>query len=81
MGNFSEQVWGLSNDPHQADKRAEFVVKALPALAAAIKIAGPKLKEMNQQARMQHNYLRAMLTQFKLDLEQGVADKVIRTQK
>jgi hypothetical protein len=65
----------------KSDKRAEFVAKALPALAAAIKVAGPKLKEMNQQARAQHNHLRAMLTQFKLDLEHGVADKVIRTQK
>jgi hypothetical protein len=65
----------------KSDKRAEFVAKALPTLAAAIKMAGPKLKEMNEQARAQHNHLRAMLTQFKLDLEQGVADKVIRTQK
>lgn len=65
----------------KSEKRAELVVKALPALAAAIKVAGPRLKEMNEQARAQHNYLRAMLTQFKLDLEQGISDKVIRTQK
>lgn len=65
----------------KSDKRAEFVAKALPALAAAIKVAGPKLKEMNEQARAQNHYLRAMLTQFKLDLEQGVSDHVIRTQK
>ena len=65
----------------KSDKRAEFVAKALPALAAAIKVAGPKLKEMNEQARAQNHYLRAMLTQFKLDLERGVSDHVIRTQK
>jgi hypothetical protein len=65
----------------KSDKRAEFVARALPALAAAIKVAGPKLKEINQQARDQDNHLRAMLTQFKIDLEQGIADKVIRTQK
>lgn len=65
----------------KADKRAEFVAKALPALAAAIKVAGPKLKEMNEHARSQKHYLRAMLTQFKLDLEQGVAEKVFRAQK
>lgn len=36
---------------------------------------------MNEHARSEHQYLRAMLTQFKIDLEQGVADKVLRTQK
>lgn len=65
----------------KADKRAEFVAKALPMLAAAVKVVGPKLKEMNEQARAQNDHLRAMLTQFKLDLEQGVSDKVLRTQK
>lgn len=63
------------------EKRAVFVAKALPALAAAVKMAGPRLREMNEQARAQHNHLRAMLTQFKLDLEQGRTDKVLRTQK
>ncbi len=65
----------------KTEKRAEFVAKALPALAEAIKVAGPKLKEMNEQARAHNQHLRAMLTQFKLDLEHGVSDKVIRTQK
>lgn len=65
----------------KSNKQAELVAKALPALAAAIKVAGPKLKEMNEHARSEHQYLRAMLTQFKIDLEQGVADKVLRTQK
>lgn len=65
----------------KSNKQAELVTKALPALAAAIKVAGPKLKEMNEHARSEHQYLRAMLTQFKLDLEQGVAEKVLRTQK
>lgn len=62
-------------------KGAEFVARALPVLAQAIKVVGPKLKEMNEEARAQHNHLRAMLTQFKLDLEQGRTDKVLRTQK
>ena len=39
----------------KSDKRAEFVAKALPALAAAIKVAGPKLKEMNEHARVRTN--------------------------
>jgi len=62
-------------------KTAEVAGKALPVLAEAVRVAGPKLKEMNEQARAQHDYLRGTLTQFKLDLEQGVADKVIRTPK
>lgn len=45
----------------KSDKRAEFVAKPLPALAAAIKVAGPKLQAMNEQARAQNHYLRAML--------------------
>ncbi|GGB18801.1 ATP-binding protein [Flexivirga endophytica] len=55
--------------------------KGLPILVEAVKLAGPKLKELNEQARAQHDYLRATLTQFKLDLEQAEADKVLRTSK
>lgn len=55
--------------------------KALPLLVFAVEVAGPKLKEMNTQARAQEDYLKATLTQFKLDLEQGVVDKVIRNPK
>ena len=54
---------------------------ALPILTEAVKLVGPKLKEMNEQARSQHDYLRATLTQFRLDLERGVNDKVIRNPK
>lgn len=59
----------------------EFASKALPFVADAVKLAGPKLREMNEQARAQHDYLRATLTQMKLDLERGVSEKVIRTPK
>lgn len=55
--------------------------KALPILATAAQLAGPKLKEMHEQARAQNDFLRATLTQFKRDLEQGVGDKVIRNPK
>lgn len=65
----------------KTNKQAALVAKALPALAAAIKVAGPKLKEMNELARAQNQHLRAMLTQFKIDLDEAVEDKVIRTQK
>ncbi|SFA50165.1 hypothetical protein SAMN05444374_1064 [Rhodococcoides kroppenstedtii] len=57
------------------------VDKALPILTTAAQLAGPKLKEMHEQARAQNDYLRATLTQFKSDLEQGVDDKVIRNPK
>ena len=65
----------------KTNKQAALVAKALPALAAAIKVAGPKLKEMNELARAQNHHLRAMLTQFKIDLDQAVDDRVLRTQK
>ncbi|OZC50784.1 ATP/GTP-binding protein [Rhodococcus sp. 06-621-2] len=65
----------------RAGKAGKFATMALPILAEAVKLVGPKLREMNEQARAQHDYLRATLTQFKLDLEQGVHDKVIRNPK
>ncbi|KIQ20423.1 hypothetical protein [Rhodococcus sp. MEB064] len=61
--------------------KGKIAAAALPFLADAARLVGPKLKEMNAQARMQRDYLRAALTQFKLDLEQGVDDKVIRNPK
>ena len=39
--------------------------------------AGPKLKELNVQARANLDYLTATLTQFKLDLDQGVKDRLL----
>lgn len=64
------------------DAQAAFVAKTLPAaLVAAIKTIAPKIKEMNEDARAKHLYLRAMLTQFKIDLDQAVTDNVLRKQK
>lgn len=64
------------------NQKAEFLAKTLPAaLAAAITIIGPKLKQMNEDARAKHQYLRAMLTQFKIDLDQAVTENVLRKQK
>lgn len=54
---------------------------ALPILTEAVRLTGPRLREINEQARTQHDYLRAALTQFKRDLEDGVTTKVIRTPK
>lgn len=65
----------------KAGTAGKVAAMALPILAEAVKLVGPKLEEMNKQARAKHDYLRATLTQFKLDLEQGVDDKVIRNPK
>ncbi|TQM61725.1 TRAFAC clade GTPase domain-containing protein [Humibacillus xanthopallidus] len=50
---------------------------ALPALIASAKMGGMQLKQMNAQARENHDYLTATLTQFKLDLDQGALDKLL----
>ncbi|MEX2375005.1 MAG: ATP/GTP-binding protein, partial [Dehalococcoidia bacterium] len=50
---------------------------AIPALITAAKMAGPQVRQINAQARQDHDYLTATLTQFKLDLEQGVADGLL----
>lgn len=55
---------------------------AIPALIAASKVGGEQLRQMNAKAREDHDYLTATLTQFKLDLDRGVADKLlIRSRK
>ena len=46
--------------------------KAAPSLALAAELAGDQLKKVNEEARAQHDYLTATLTQFKLDLDDGV---------
>lgn len=50
---------------------------ALPVLIAAAKMAGSQAREINAQARKDRDFLTATLTQFKLDLEQGVKDKLL----
>lgn len=65
----------------KGNKGAQVATAVLPYLAAAVQTAGPKLRELNEQARAQQDHLRATLTQFKLDLELGIADKTLRTRK
>lgn len=48
----------------------------LPALIAAVKMGESQLREINAAAREKHDYLTAMLTQFKLDLDKAVADRL-----
>lgn len=50
---------------------------AIPVLTAAAKLAGPQLRQMNAKAREDRDYLVATLTQFKLDLDQGVKDRLL----
>jgi hypothetical protein len=50
---------------------------AIPAAIAAVKMAKPKLRQINEQARQKHDYLTATLTQFKLDLDQGETDRLL----
>lgn len=50
---------------------------AIPVLIAAAKMTESKLKQINAQARDEHDYLTATLTQLKLDLDHGVTDKLL----
>jgi hypothetical protein len=50
---------------------------AIPALIAAAKTTESQLRQINAQARKDHDYLTATLTQFKLDLDQGVTDRLL----
>lgn len=60
----------------KTNKAAGVFIQLTPILAAAVAAAGPKLKEINAEAQAKHDHLRAMLTQFKLDLEKSVTDNV-----
>ena len=53
----------------------------VPLLAEAVRLTGPKLKEMNEQAHARGDRLRETLTKMRMDLEKGISDKVIRTPK
>jgi hypothetical protein len=43
-----------------------------PVLIVAVKKSGPQIREINKLAREKHEYLTATLTQFRLDLDEGV---------
>ncbi|WP_156252430.1 TRAFAC clade GTPase domain-containing protein [Pseudactinotalea terrae] len=45
---------------------------ALPAVTALIEAGKPKLEELHRQAIAKHDFLTAILTQFRLDLEDGI---------
>jgi hypothetical protein len=50
---------------------------ARPALAALLKLSETQIRNINAEARANRDYLRATLTQFKLDLDQGVRDNLL----
>jgi hypothetical protein len=50
---------------------------AYPALIAFVKMSVPQIRKINEQARENHDYLTATLTQFRLDLDQGEADGLL----
>ena len=56
-------------------KIGQFASKAvLPVLAAAAKATSDQLRQVNAEARERKDYLTATLTQFKMDIDQGVSD-------
>lgn len=72
------QLFGIDKALARLPKVGPFASKAvLPVLAAAAKATGDHLRHVNAQAREQRDYLTATLTQFKMDLDQGVADKLL----
>ena len=50
---------------------------AYPALIEAVKLSEEQIRKINEQARENHDYLTATLTQFRLDLDQGEADGLL----
>ena len=71
------KTFGVDKVVAKVPKVGKYSKLVLPALAAAAKLAGSQLKDLNVRARKNHNALTATLTQFKLDLEQGVKDKLL----
>ena len=47
---------------------------AVPALAGAVKLGKSKLAEVHAQALADQDFLKAVVTRFRLDLDQGVDD-------
>lgn len=46
----------------------------IPVLAASIRLGTPKVREINREARAKKDYLTAIMTQFRLELDQGMED-------
>ena len=48
-----------------------------PALVAVVKLTESQIREINREARANRDYLKATLTQFRLDLDHGVKDDLL----
>lgn len=55
-------------------KIGRYLAMALPHISRAIEQSGPQLKDTIARARANHDYLTAVLAQFRLDLDKGVKD-------
>ena len=62
-------------------KPLALVTAAAISLIAVAKMSQPKLRQINEQAKENHDYLTATLTQFRLDLDQGEKDLLLITAK
>lgn len=72
------QLVGLDKLVARLPKVGPFASKAAaPALVAAVRLAESQVKQINAQARENHDYLTATLTKFKLDLERGVTERLL----
>ncbi|MER7245818.1 hypothetical protein [Kribbella sp. NPDC000426] len=71
------KAFGVDKLAAKLPKVGPYSKLVFPALAAAAKLAGSQLRDLNAQARKDHDFLTATLTQFKLDLEQGIKDKLL----
>ncbi|MGI5951874.1 MAG: TRAFAC clade GTPase domain-containing protein [Brooklawnia sp.] len=49
----------------------------IPAFASLVTLSTSKLEELNAQARRERDYLTATVTQFRLDLDRGVAENLL----
>ena len=67
----------LNKVPKVGPLLAKVAPHALDALVAAVKLSEQKIKEINDEARANRDYLTATLTQFRLDLDQGVKDNLL----
>jgi hypothetical protein len=64
----------LGKLPGPLGRLSKFVGPSLEELAS---LAGDRLREVNAEALAEHDYLRATLTGFQLDLERGEAEQIL----
>ncbi len=56
---------------------ASFGVKAAALVLRGAKLVGPELNKINEEAKEKQDFLRAALSQFRLDLDQGVEERLL----